>query len=453
MPYVDMPERLVPGEPLQFATTLSLAGYGRGMLARSIDGRPIKIEGNPRHPASLGATDVFAEAAIMSLYDPDRSKAPRHEDDIVELGGVCRRAARADRARAAAPGRRSRAGQRPRHLADAAAPARRIAQAVPAGALVPLRARRRRRRARRQPAGLRQAAHCRCRASPMPAVVLALDADPLGPGPRQIARRAPLPSGAGARPRRSCGSMPWSPTGRSPAPMPTTGWRLQPALVRNVALTIVASLRGEAAGAELPPHAARFAHAVAADLKANPGRALVLVGERQPAEVHALAHWINAQLNAPVDFIEPVDTHPQSHAQSLQALAQDLDGGKVDTLIIIDANPAYDTPAALGFAEKIGKVGFSAHLGLHDDETAALCQWHLPLSHALESWSDLRAFDGTASIVQPLIRPLYDSRSAHDLVAMIGGDVAPSSYDLVRADLAAAGAGHRFRTLVAAGAA
>src|SRR5947208_7404476 len=79
IPYVRMPDRLVPGEPLKFATTLALSGYGRGVLVSSVDGRPIKIEGNPRHPASLGATDVFMEAAVLSLYDPDRSRTTLHE--------------------------------------------------------------------------------------------------------------------------------------------------------------------------------------------------------------------------------------------------------------------------------------------------------------------------------------------------------------------------------------
>ncbi len=157
-----------------------------------------------------------------------------------------------------------------------------------------------------------------------------------------------------------------------------------------------------------------------------------MVGPRQPADVHALGHWINAQVQAPVDFTEPIDTHPQSHAASLQDLANELQGGRIETLVVLDANPAYDTSATLDIATGISRVPFSVHLGLHDDETAAHCHWHLPLSHALESWSDLRAIDGTASIVQPLIRPLYDSRDAHEFLAMAAGQLAPSSYDLVR---------------------
>ena len=143
------------------------------------------------------------------------------------------------------------------------------------------------------------------------------------------------------------------------------------------------------------------------------------------------AHWINHALGAPVDLIEPVDPG-LSHGNSLRALAADITAGHAETLIVLGCNPAYDTPGELALGKAIASVPFSVHLGLHQDETAQVSRWHLPLSHALESWSDRRAPDGTASIVQPLIRPLYDTRTAHDVVAMIGGALTPSSYDLVR---------------------
>ena len=157
----------------------------------------------------------------------------------------------------------------------------------------------------------------------------------------------------------------------------------------------------------------------------------MIVGPRQPAEVHALCHWINAQLRAPVDFITPIDGATMGHVETLRALADEINAKAVETLFVIDANPAYDAPRDLGFAEAIASVPFSAHLGIYDDETAARCTFRLPRTHELESWSDLRAFDGTASIVQPLIRPLYDTRSPHELLAMIAGP-GGSAHDLVR---------------------
>ena len=154
---------------------------------------------------------------------------------------------------------------------------------------------------------------------------------------------------------------------------------------------------------------------------------------RQPAEVHALCHWINAQLKAPVDLhrTRRSERRPDT-ASALRALAGRNQGQAGADLVILDANPVYDAPGELGLAEAIGSVPFTAHLGLYDDETAARCTFRLPRSHELESWSDLRAFDGTASIVQPLIRPLYDTRTAHEIMMMLGGSVPGSSHDLVR---------------------
>jgi molybdopterin-containing oxidoreductase family iron-sulfur binding subunit len=207
---------------------------------------------------------------------------------------------------------------------------------------------------------------------------------------------------------------------------------LAPHLIRNVALAVANRLGASLPSGDLPEHAKGFAEAVGNDLKAHGGRAIVLAGEGLPPEVHALCHWINAQLKAPIDFIAPVDPSEDAHMESLRALADDLAQGRVQTLLILDSNPAYAAPGELGLAEAIGKVPFSAHLGLYDDETGMRCQWHLPLSHTLESWSDLRALDGTASIVQPLIRPLYDTRSTHEVIGLLQGHLSTSAYQLVR---------------------
>ena len=430
VPYVDMPERVLPGEPMKFATTLPFAGYGRGVLAISVDGRPIKIEGNPRHPASLGATDVFAEAEIMALYDPDRSQAPRHRDDISTWDAFAaalfaqmeqqttRRGAglRILTGRVTSPTLLRQIGDLLKQYPEARWYAYEPISddAARDGSVMAY--------------GRRLTALPRIADA---SVLLALDADLLGPGPQQIAHAKAFAH------RRQRQSQPflrlyavepdWSLTGANA----DHRLALRPELIGNVALALAAELEGGRAP-DLPQEAARFAKICATDLKANGGRALIRVGRRQPPEVHALAHWLNAQLNAPIDLIAPVDGSPLGDAQALQALARDLDQGRVETLLILGANPAYDAPADLRIRDKIGNVAFAAHLGLYDDETAALCQWHLPQAHALESWSDLRAVDGTASLVQPLIRPLYDTRTAHDVLGLMAGTVAPSAYDLVR---------------------
>jgi molybdopterin-containing oxidoreductase family iron-sulfur binding subunit len=434
VPYVDMPERIVPGIPLKFATTLDLAGYGRGVIVTSVEGRPIKVEGNPRHPASLGATDVFAEAAVLSLYDPDRLRAVHGPSGIAsweafasDLHAHMERAAGSGGAGLRIVTNRVTSPTLKRQL-DA------LLTQFP-----------RARWYRYEPvsddaerAGAVQAFGRPLDAVPRFAeasVVLALDNDFLGPGPSQVrnARGFAQARRAHDNPdqclRLYVAESTWSLTGCNA----DHRLALRPDEIRNFAIAVAGHLRGQATSSGLSPRAAHFARVVATDLAAKTGRAIVLAGPAQPPEVHALCHAINATLKAPIDLIDPVDPVEQSHDEALQAFAKDLTSGGVETLIIIGANPAYDTPGALHLAEAIGRVPFSACLTQHIDETAVRCRWRLPLSHSLESWSDLRAPDGAASIVQPLIRPLYDSRTAHELIAMLGGALAPSSYELVQA--------------------
>jgi Fe-S-cluster-containing dehydrogenase component len=432
VPYVEMPERLTPGISLRFASALALGGFARGVIVTSAEGRPIKVDGNPRHPASLGATDIFAEAAIMSLADPDRLKTVRRGGEIAAWSAFeAALLAQMEQERA-----RHGAGLRiltsritsPTLLRQIDALTKAYPEAkwyryepvdddaARAGATLAF---------GRPLTALPRLADARA--------VLALDADPLGAGPEQIRFAHDFVAGRQARAaqdflRLYAAEPGWTLTGANADHRVA----LAPGLIRNVALAVAGALGATVPAAPLPTEAERFARAAAADLAARPGQVLVLAGRRQGAEVHALCHWINAQLRAPVDHIEPVDPAPMGHGEALRALAGELTARKVETLLIIGANPAYDAPGELHLAEAIAAVPFSARLGLHDDETAARCTWRLPLAHPLESWSDLRAHEGTASIVQPLIRPLYDGRTAHDVLALFAGTEVPSAYDAVR---------------------
>jgi molybdopterin-containing oxidoreductase family iron-sulfur binding subunit len=430
VPYVEMPERLVPGEPLRFATTLALAGYGRGVLVTSIDGRPIKIEGNPRHPASLGATDVFAESAVLSLYDPDRSKAVRGPDGITSWDAFA--AALLPHMQAAAAnegaGLRILSGRVTsptlrRQIGD-------LLKSYPRAKWVS-----------REPFGDEEA-----RAGTMLAlgralsarprladarIVVALGADILGAGPEQIrfARDFAARRQASLAPQDFLRLYAVEPALSLTGANADHRLALAPHAVEAFTLALVRAFGGAVTAGELTKPARDFAAAVAADLKSNAGRAVVIPGPHLSAPVQAACHWLNAQLDGPVDYLEP----PDPAGPSLGDLAGELDAGAVETLIILDANPAYAAPGELKFADAIGRARFSVHLGCHEDETAEACQWHLPQSHELESWSDLCATDGTASIVQPLIRPLYDTRTTLEVVAHLGGSPSLSSYDIVRA--------------------
>ena len=439
VPYVNIPERLTPGIALRFASTLALAGFGRGVIVTSVEGRPIKIDGNPRHPASLGATDVFAEAAVLSLYDPDRSKAVRRGTGVYSWDAF----EAALRTQLAAE--RGRDGSGLRILTNRITSPTLLAQIDTLLESFP-----QAKWYRYEPVDddAARAGAARAFGRPLSAiprladarVAVMLDADPIGPGPEQIrfghdfisARKSKwaFKSALEQAPeflRLYAVESAWSLTGANA----DHRIALSPQLVHNFALALASALGATVSTGELPAEAARFARAAAADLKSAPGQALVLAGRRQPAEIHALCHWINAQLKAPVDLIEPVDPVRIGHADALRALADDLAAQRVETLIIIGANPAYDGPGDLRLGDLIAAVPFSAHFGLYADETAMRCRWHLPMSHPLESWSDLRAFEGTASIVQPLIRPLYDTRTAHQLIAILQGEVSPSSRDIV----------------------
>ena len=158
---------------------------------------------------------------------------------------------------------------------------------------------------------------------------------------------------------------------------------------------------------------------------------------RSRPEVHALAHLINHALGnvgKTVEFIARVDAGPADQIGSLRELVRDMNAGLVETLIILGGNPAYDAPADLDFAKVLAsdKIKLRIHLGLYDDETAQLCHWHVPEAHCLESWSDLQAFDGTVSIQQPLIAPLYKGKSAHELLAVFLGEPDLSGLEIIR---------------------
>ena len=179
----------------------------------------------------------------------------------------------------------------------------------------------------------------------------------------------------------------------------------------------------------------KWVAAAAKDLQANRGAGVVVAGDQQPPAVHAIAQALNAALGnagTTVIYTDPVQPGAVDQLQSLRELVDDMNSGKVDLLVILGGNPVYTAPADLKFGEALKKVATRVHLGLYDDETSALCHWHIPETHYLEQWSDVRAFDGTVSIVQPLIVPLYRGRSAHEVVGTFTARPERTPYDALR---------------------
>ncbi len=278
-------------------------------------------------------------------------------------------------------------------------------------------------------------------------VVVSLDADPLGPGPMQIA----FARGFAER-RRNVDAGRLYVAQSSPSVTAASADRrivLAPAGIAELAAFLARAFGADLPQPDLTAEATAFARDVAADLDAHKARALVLAGPALPPDIHALCAWINGQLRAPLDLYDADDMAEAGLAE----LTDDLRAGKVGALFILGCNPAYDASPEIGFEQAVAKAKLRVHLGLYDDETSRLCEWRVAETHALESWSDGVAPDGSASLAQPLIAPLYDTRSAHQILAALDADPKATDHDLVRANLARAGARRRFRELLAKGAA
>ncbi len=440
VPYVRQPEEIVPGKALYFATAMPLSGYGVPLLVESHEGRPTKIEGNPDHPVNRGATDVFAQASVLELYDPDRSRALTYRGEInpwgaflTALKGVvdAKRALRGDGIRVLTGSVTSPTlvSQLQQLLAEF--PAIQWHQWEPAG-------RDQVREGARLAFGEYVDVHYRLDRAQ---VIVALDADLLGSGPsslryaREFADGRRLTSGRREMNRLYVVEATPSATGS----VADHRLPIQSGAIGSFALALAAAL-GVPGGADpsVSREYAAWIAPLARDLQRNRGRCLVVAGDEQPAPVHALVHAVNqalGNLGETVVCTEPVEGVPTNQLASLRQLATDMAAGRVDTLVILDSNPVYSAPADFKFdARLMDKVPLRVHVGLYHDETAALCHWHVPAAHYLESWSDVRAADGTVSLIQPLIAPLYDGRTAHEIVgAMVSRQAGQSSHDLVRA--------------------
>jgi molybdopterin-containing oxidoreductase family iron-sulfur binding subunit len=448
VPYVRQPEELVPGKPLFYATAMPFAGAGVGLLVENHEGRPTKIEGNPDHPSSLGATDVYAQAAILGLYDPDRSQTITRLGEIRPFDAFVGAMAGILSAQDAQQGRGIRVLSETVSSPTLASqietflgrfPQAKWAQWEPFG----------RHNARE---GSRRAfgEYVDARYSVEKAdVILSLDADFLcvGHGALTHAR-------AYASRRRIEGDRAQFNRMYVVESSPTnTGTRadhrvsMRASEVEVFARAIAARLGLTDAGNAVVPEAARaWLGPLANDLQAARGRSLVIAGEGQPAAVHALAHAMNEALGnvgQTVVYTQTAEALPTDQRAGLEALVSEMNAGEVSLLVVLGGNPVYTAPASLNFAEAMGNVALRAHLGLYHDESAALCHWHIPEAHFLEAWSDVRAHDGTATIVQPLIAPLYDGKSVHEFVSALNAEGVRSGYDIVRSFWSgrAAGAG------------
>jgi molybdopterin-containing oxidoreductase family iron-sulfur binding subunit len=431
LPYVNQPDDILPGVPRYYATGIFFEGYVHPVIATTYAGRPTKLDGNPDHPVTQGSSDAFMQSVVFDLYDPERSKVPLR-DGAPSTWAVFAGALADLRARW-----HERNGDGLRILTGATTSPTLIRQIAELREQYP-----KMRWFRFEPSGtasqdeaMRLAfarvvtPHVRldqCK------VIVSLDHDLLGPGAHQVAhanawaeRRGEMVPGRGRSRLHVAESVP-SLTGT----VASSRLPCDPSRIAALAQAIGAEFKiADFARPELHAQEHKWLDRALGELRDNAGRSLLAIGPHLDPQLQALAPIVNERLkntDATVWYSDPIHVS-NDDAQPLAALAQELTAGAVDTLITIDCNPAYSSPGLLQFNDHVAKARTRVHAGLHLDETAQLCQWHLPLSHALESWSDGRAVDGSATIIQPVIAPLYASRSIHQLLDLLLGGNDPAA--------------------------
>ena len=459
LPYSKAPEQIIPGVPLHYATVLERRGDALGLVVQTHEGRPTKVEGNPEHPSSLGAAALWAQAAPLDLYDPDRSQAPQKSGEGKPVKSSF---AEFDRyylklleTHAEDGGQSLRFLLQPSTSPTSSRLRAKLKERFPKATLhfyAPV-----------HESQVLEGTKIAFGQSlyPVPRlekakVVLSLDSDFLQTEPGAIRNTKGYAKGRFL-------SGPNEPMSRLYVVEPLlslTGANADHRLrvpardVEKYLQALTLELGRQKPGAfgslarQMDPSVkgafpSPWLQAVASDLIAAGPAALLMVGSRQPARVHALAHALHVAFGAVGQSIayaaldannaELDSQGGTGGTESLAALVKALRAGQVQSLVILGGNPAFDAPRDLDFAGALGHKGVvSIHLASHYDETSRLCDWHLPLLHAFESWGDSRAIDGTWSIQQPLIRPLWTGRSVIEMLSMSAGSANWQGYLAVR---------------------
>ncbi|MBC8871073.1 MAG: TAT-variant-translocated molybdopterin oxidoreductase [Planctomycetes bacterium] len=433
-PLAVRPENQIPGKPQRYATSVELAGAVRHLLVTCRDGRPTKVEGNPEHPYSRGASDVFSQASILDLYDPDRSAELRQR-----TGGQAFTKTWEDFQRFASTHLEELKRTGGEGLCVLIEPTESVTLHDMLAAL----------QATYPKAGVFQYASVSReneRAGSILAfgdayrthyvlnqakAIVCLDADLLADHPASLKLVRDYTDGrdpeSGSMNRLYAVESQFSITGAAAdhrLPMRSSD-------IAGFLADLEACVQEMLASADVqpPPKSAqkreRFLHAVASDLVANRGKGIAAAGPRQPAQVLAQVHRLNALLeNVGKTVLYTTEQQNEKGVafDDLSSLVQRMRGGAVDTLLVLGGNPVYDAPADLQFAEALAKVEHAVHLSLYEDETSGKCEWHLPATHPFESWNAARAYDGSVCVSQPLVQPLLGGKSAIELMAMLLGE-------------------------------
>ncbi len=436
-PYIRQPEDLILGKPKFFATAHPFPTGAIPVLVKSDAFRPIKIEGNPEHPMAKGKSDALTQGTLLDLYDPDRATSVMYRGEASDFGAF-------QQAFLAAI-KKTNGGQGVYFLSETitsptlAVQWAAVQKAYPNAKMVqwePVNRDSAMAASKAVLGGYMDAQYKLENAD----VILTLAADFLG----GIGHPGFLPMAAAyAERHRFSAEEPDKVMNRMYAveTMPTvTGLKaehrlaLKPSEVQAFALAMA---NGNPPSG-LSVDAAVFLTAVEADLKAANGRCVVIPSEYASPAIHAAAIKLNQQYGAvgkTVVYTETVNPMPSVQLEDFKALVGDLQAGKVQWLVMLGGNPVYNAPADAEFASLLSKVPVTVHLtDQKASETAAVVTWSLNKAHYLESWSDARAYDGTISIIQPMIAPMYDGKSAHDVLQGLLENPQASAYDAVVAN-------------------
>jgi molybdopterin-containing oxidoreductase family iron-sulfur binding subunit len=438
-PYVTAPPDLTLGKPDYFASAFPFTTGAVPVLIKSSAYRPIKVDGNPEHPYIRGGSDPITQATLLDMYDPDRSQHVVYRGETRNWGSFLAafRGMLADKK----PG----GGQGLYFLSSTVTSPTMAAQwqqgqkNYPQAKFVqydPVNRDNHYAAAKQAFGQFVDAQYHLDQAD----VIVSLDADFLGgaqfPGFHKLARDY-------AQKRKLDGTDQMNRLYVVESVTTTTGFKaehrlaVKPSQVAAFAQSLASAVgAGGAASGSWSDHDAKYLQGVAADLKGNGSKCVVIPGEFAPPDVHLAAFAINQALGnvgSTVVYTDTVNPMPSIQGDDLKALVADMNAGKVDWLVILNANPVYATPADLDFESALNKVGTVVHLGSHLDETGEQAHWHINNAHYLEMWSDARAYDGTVSIVQPMIDPMYGGHTAHEILQSLLDNPDVAAYDAVRA--------------------
>jgi MoCo/4Fe-4S cofactor protein with predicted Tat translocation signal len=439
VPAVKQAVQLTPGVATWYATAIAFCGIAQPVLGKTMAGRPIKLEGNPQHPMSGGACDAFTQAAILQLYDPDRSQAPRFKGREISWAEVRRALSQQLSTLDTVKGKGL-------HIVCGASSSPTLGrqfdelrQRWPEARLY-----------HGEPFAETQVLHIseKVFGQPLAArrylenaeVLVCLEDDPLGSGPCQTPfqrgwaeRRRQAAKGEGAALSFVAESIPTL-TGAAA----TRRLAIAPSRLPDLVLALSLAL-GEALP-DTPRLSTRqldWVAAAAAALRAHPGRGLISTSKQAAADVQAQITRLNQRLGhfgQTLDWQAPtlLGYEHEHFWDSLEELSRQLAKGQISHLLILDCNPLQTSPPELGLQDLLQHVPFRLHAGLYYDESAAHCHWHLPLNHALDGWSDARAADGSVCIVQPLIEPMYSTRTLHQVIELLMTSADRDALELVR---------------------